>query len=191
MEKNTAGLKFKYNEKIVENLRKAFSGNAYVKIGIIGSGSTPGSIGYIAGVHEFGGNPRVTDKMRRFFRAAFGASIKQSTTHVHIPRRSFIRLTLMQKSTDYAAWIMSSRDKIFTEVAKGNIWTILTKVGMKWETYIHECFRTSGWGTWPKISSITEMGRLDDDAKGKGKVTRKPLRRTGALERAITHEVVL
>lgn len=191
MEKNTPGMKFKYNEKIIENLRKALSGDSYVKVGVLGSGGSEGSQVYIAGVHEFGGHPRVTDKMRGYFRAVFGASIKKTTTHITIPQRSFIRLSLATKSGEYSDWIKGNRDKIFTELAQGNIWTVLTKVGMKWENYIHECFRTRGWGQWAPISGLTEMGRRQDDAKGKGKVTRSPLRRTGALERSITHEVVL
>ena len=191
MEKNTPGLKFKYDERVVRNLKKAFSQESYVKVGILGGSGAQGSQAYIAGVHEFGGNPRVTDKMRRFFRAAFGASIRKDTTHIHIPRRSFIRLSLTQKGGEYTEWIKASRPQIFREIVAGNLFVILTKIGVQWENYIHECFRTSGWGSWPPISPITELGRLDDDAKGNGQVTRQPLRRTGALERSITHEVVL
>lgn len=47
----------------------------------------------IANVQEFGADITVTPKMRGFFRAVFGVSLKKSTTKITIPSRPFIRRT--------------------------------------------------------------------------------------------------
>lgn len=65
-----------------------------VKIGYISGGDYSG--GKIthkgkARVHEYGVDIPVTDKMRRFFIAKFNFALKASTTHIHIPERSFLR----------------------------------------------------------------------------------------------------
>lgn len=68
--------------------------------------STKAGVGYITGgdyaggkitnkglarVHEYGVNIFVTDKMRRFLSAVLDLHLKRSTTHIHIPERSFLR----------------------------------------------------------------------------------------------------
>lgn len=45
---------------------------------------------WLAGIHEFGCDIPVTDKMRRYL-AAQGLHLKKTTTHIHIPERSFLR----------------------------------------------------------------------------------------------------
>jgi hypothetical protein len=65
---------------------KDFDGRK-VKVGYFGSGHAQ----MLAAVHEFGVDIQVTEKMRKFFIAKFGIGIKQTTTHIKIPERSFIR----------------------------------------------------------------------------------------------------
>lgn len=56
-------------------------------MGYFGNGHTQ----MLAAVHEFGVDIPVTDKMRGFFRYKFGISLKQTTTVIRIPERSFLR----------------------------------------------------------------------------------------------------
>lgn len=61
----------------------------YVEVGILSSAG--GEMLTIASVQEFGANITVTDKMRGYMAANFGVHLKQSTTSIKIPERSFIR----------------------------------------------------------------------------------------------------
>lgn len=45
---------------------------------------------WLAGIHEYGCNIKVTPKMRRYL-AGKGLRLKKSTTHIRIPERSFLR----------------------------------------------------------------------------------------------------
>lgn len=62
----------------------------YVEIGIL-SDNADSKILMIAGVHEFGMDIEVTDKMRGYFLHTFGIPLKPDTHVIHIPERSFIR----------------------------------------------------------------------------------------------------
>lgn len=55
-----------------------------IQVGVFGEQA------YIAGVHEYGCNITVTDKMRGWL-AANGLHLKKTTTAIHIPERSFLR----------------------------------------------------------------------------------------------------
>lgn len=65
---------------------ESFNGRR-IEVGYFGSGHTQ----MLAAVHEFGVDIPVTDKMRGFFRYKFGISLKQTTTVIRIPERSFLR----------------------------------------------------------------------------------------------------
>lgn len=45
---------------------------------------------WLAGIHEYGCDIRVTEKMRGYL-ASQGLHLKKQTTHIHIPERSFLR----------------------------------------------------------------------------------------------------
>lgn len=60
-----------------------------VQIGILGKSGS--DVLKIAGVHEFGCDIPVTDKMRGFFAYNFGVHLKADTKVIKIPERSFIR----------------------------------------------------------------------------------------------------
>lgn len=53
-------------------------------------GSLQGSNQWLAGIHEYGCNIPVTPKMRAFLHRQ-GLHLKDSTTHIKIPERSFLR----------------------------------------------------------------------------------------------------
>lgn len=60
--------------------------NKSIEAGVL----TGGKQAMIARVHEFGVNIRVTPKMRAYLRT-IGIYLKNSTTHIRIPERSFVR----------------------------------------------------------------------------------------------------
>lgn len=59
--------------------------NKKVKVGAFN-----GDHAWLAGIHEYGCNIEVTPKMRAFLHRQ-GLHLKDSTTHIHIPERSFLR----------------------------------------------------------------------------------------------------
>lgn len=70
-------------EKMQQNA-KAVSGTA-VEVGVI-----EGEHQWLAGIHEYGCDIPVTDKMRGWL-GAHGLHLSKNTTHIHIPERSFLR----------------------------------------------------------------------------------------------------
>lgn len=60
----------------------------HIEIGIFGEDDS--EILMVAHVNEFGCQIEVTDKMRNYLRA-IGLPLKNETTHINIPERSFIR----------------------------------------------------------------------------------------------------
>lgn len=56
---------------------------------------------WLAGIHEFGCNIEITPKMRAYLRGR-GLYLKKTTTHIHIPERSFLR-TGYDKNRDAVA----------------------------------------------------------------------------------------
>ena len=74
----------------LERIRKVTTEimNTKLKVGIMAS---EGSIQWIIGmVHEYGASIKVTPKMRNFLHYK-GLHLKETTTHINIPERSFIR----------------------------------------------------------------------------------------------------
>ena len=69
--------------QLMENL-KSLNGRT-VEIGAL-----QGDNRWLAGIHEYGCDIPVTPKMRAFL-ASQGLPLKASTTHIHIPERSFLR----------------------------------------------------------------------------------------------------
>lgn len=49
-----------------------------------------GEHAWLASIHEYGCDIKVTPKMRKYL-AGRGLRLKKSTTHIHIPERSFLR----------------------------------------------------------------------------------------------------
>ena len=56
-----------------------------VQVGVL-----QGDHAWLAGIHEYGCDIPVTPKMRAFLHSQ-GLHLKESTTHIHIPERSFLR----------------------------------------------------------------------------------------------------
>lgn len=71
-------------------------------------------IAMIAGVHEFGTRIKVTDKMRAFL-AANGMPLKNSTTEIIIPERSFLRTGAVLAEED----VQKAAEKFIMDVIIG------------------------------------------------------------------------
>ena len=72
------------NLDIIINNLKGLSG-ASVEVGVL-----EGAHQWLAGIHEYGCDIRVTDKMRAFLHYN-GLHLSPNTTVIHIPERSFLR----------------------------------------------------------------------------------------------------
>lgn len=57
-----------------------------VNVGVLGGGENA----WLAGIHEYGCNIPVTEKMRKYLHSQ-GLHLKPTTTEIHIPERSFLR----------------------------------------------------------------------------------------------------
>lgn len=83
------GMKVSYKTKDdgFPSMRKrleAVNGGA-VEVGVL-----QGESAWLASIHEYGCDIPVTEKMRVFLHSQ-GLHLKESTTHIHIPERSFLR----------------------------------------------------------------------------------------------------
>lgn len=145
----------KWNKAALDALDKLLTQDLSVKVGVLDDGALhPGDkIGAaaLAAVHEFG------------------------SASQHIPERSFLRKTEFMKKDQYLGWIDKNRDELFKAVMEGKLYfQVLPKVGALWVSYIIECFKSGGFGSWKPL---------------KVRVGGKPLIDTGALLRSISFEV--
>lgn len=74
-----------------------------------------GEQAWLAGIHEFGCNITVTPRMRAYLHRR-GLHLKESTTHIYIPERSFLRTgfdtnraTVMEKAQRMAVDVATGR----------------------------------------------------------------------------------
>ena len=81
----------KVSRKTTKNLLPKIKANAKkLSDTSVEVGAFDGEHSWLAGIHEYGCNIKVTDKMRAYLNA-HGLHLKKSTTTIHIPERSFLR----------------------------------------------------------------------------------------------------
>lgn len=97
-----------------------------------------GELEMIAGVHEFGMNIGVTDKMRGWFRGQ-GTSLKKTTTHIKIPERSFIRAGFDANIQEFTAFT----DKTLHDALESGIptKTVMNMLALMFKGQIQEFMR--------------------------------------------------
>lgn len=71
---------------------------------------------WLAGIHEYGLDIEVTDKMRKYL-ASQGLYLRKETTHIHIPERSFLRSGFDQCKGD----VMKKGKLLIIQVADGKM----------------------------------------------------------------------
>lgn len=89
---------------------EAISGSA-VEVGVL-----QGESAWLASIHEYGCDIPVTEKMRAYLHGQ-GLHLKDTTTHIHIPERAFLR-TGYDKSRDD---VMKKAKLLLAEVASGRM----------------------------------------------------------------------
>lgn len=82
------GVKFKTVKDDFPKMEASLKGlnGKKVNVGILSGGEQA----WLAGIHEYGLNITVTEKMRKYLHSQ-GLHLKPSTTEIHIPERSFLR----------------------------------------------------------------------------------------------------
>lgn len=75
-----------------------------------------GEHAWLAAIHEYGLDIEVTPKMRAFLHRK-GLHLKKSTTHIHIPERSFLRAGYDKHRDE----ILKKAGKLLADVTAGNI----------------------------------------------------------------------
>jgi len=145
-----------------------------VQIGILGDDSKEPSILMIATVQEYGVNITVTDKMRAFLHYQ-GLHLKDSTTEIKIPERSFIR----------AGW----------DTAKEDTQKVITKLlpsVLKLNMSVNDFYEIIGNYVVGKLHEYVDL--ISEPALHPFTIERKgsthPLIDTGRLNQAITYQVV-
>lgn len=106
-------VKWKVNKDLLAQMKKnvkAVSGTS-VEVGVL-----EGEHQWLAGIHEYGCDIPVTDKMRGWL-GAHGLHLNPNTTHIHIPERSFLRAGYDQESPT----VLKHASAILADVAAGNM----------------------------------------------------------------------
>lgn len=78
-----------------------------VEVGVL-----KGKDAWLASIHEYGCDIEVTDRMRAYLRGQ-GLHLKSTTTHIHIPERSFLRTGFDKNRDD----VVAKAQKILADVA--------------------------------------------------------------------------
>lgn len=89
---------------------QAINGEA-VEVGVL-----KGESAWLASIHEYGCDIPVTDKMRAYLHGQ-GLHLKDSTTHIHIPERSFLRTGYDENRDD----VMKKAQQMLADVAEGRM----------------------------------------------------------------------
>ncbi|ERT62240.1 hypothetical protein [Peptoniphilus sp. BV3C26] len=144
-----------------------------VRIGILSSAE--GEILMIANVHEYGCDIPVTDKMRGYFRGAFGINIKKDTTKIRIPERSFIRSSYDENKGKFRTFDDYLNAVLDMKISVQDFYQI---IGNACVNTIKEYIRR---GDFEPDSSLTLERK---------KPKTKPLIDTGRLINAIDYEVI-
>ena len=82
-----------------------------VEVGVL-----KGESKWLAGIHEYGLNIEVTEKMRKYL-ASQGLYLRKETTHIHIPERSFLRSGFDKYQDDVA----KKGQQLLLQVADGKM----------------------------------------------------------------------
>lgn len=136
-------------------------------------GCIKGEHAWLAGIHEYGCNIKVTPRMRAFLHYK-GYHLQKSTTVIQIPERSFIRTG----HDTYVDEVMKKASKLLGQVASGNMSSdqLLNFVGLTLSTKIKKYARD--------LSSPPNSGMT---VKEKG--SSNPLVDTGSMIEGISFEV--
>lgn len=142
-----------------------------IKVGVFGADDS--ELAMIAGVHEYGTEIPVTDKMRGWF-AANGYPLKMTTTKIVIPERSFLRSGFDENIND----ITNKMEELLPAILSSRVNSDVFKnaVGLEFAGLIQKRIRDL---RSPSNSSMTVERKNSSN----------PLVDSGRLIGAIRHEV--
>lgn len=108
------GVKFKTVKDDFPKMEASLKGlnGKKVNVGVLGGGEQA----WLAGIHEYGCNIPVTEKMRKYLHSQ-GLHLKPSTKTIHIPERSFLRTG----HDTHIAKILDKIDDILPDLVDGNM----------------------------------------------------------------------
>ena len=108
------------------------NGNA-IEVGVL-----QGESAWLASIHEYGCDITVTPKMRAFLHMA-GLHLKDSTTHIKIPERSFLRTGYDENRAD----VIQKAQRLMADVVSGDMGegTLLMAVGEELSSKIKDYAR--------------------------------------------------
>ena len=180
-------------KKLVEEMTKNYT----VKVGLLAekNGSEEVSpnldMAGLAMVHEFGATIKVTDKMRAYFRYAYGINLKKSTKEINIPARSWLQMPITRNNgADLRKLIKEKADltKNDIELAQefiaeygesGILKDLALAVGVSAKEQIDKAFESEGFGEWQPNSPLT--------IKNKG--SSMPLIDKGRFKKIVTYDI--
>lgn len=132
---------------------------------------------------ECGATIKVTDKMRKYL-ASQGLYLKNTTTEIHIPARSFLQMPLQEKSKEITkktkqGYSVQEIDYAIKQNAN-MIYNFALVLGANCLEAIQEAFNTKGFGEWKENHPFTV----------KQKKSSSPLIDTGTLRQKVSFEVL-
>ena len=164
---------YEIDRAALDNIRAAMRDKSHVEIGLFDRKSA-----MLGAIHEFGANPRLTEKQRRWFHNHFGVWLMQP---LHIPSRSFMRKTVAQQRSNFVTWMQGEAGWMLDAMlTSGSLFGILIQWGVWWRNAIRGCFVSQGFGQWEPLRPLT----LRDNPGGSA------LYRTGKLINALAWKLV-
>lgn len=183
--------------KALNDLMKDLDKKVSIRVGIIGSQAyekhphTDLTMAHLGAIHEFGATIKVTDKMRAYLHH-IGIHLKEDTTTIEIPARSFLRETFFnsdakERLMDFAGLGSREFNKEYFEMKLAQnpefFMDVCKAIGAKALEMVQDSFRAGGYPTqWQPISEVTRKNRIADPNS-------PPLQDTGDLMDSITVEV--
>lgn len=164
-------------EVLMAKLQKLANIGGMVKAGVLeGAKNADGKdvLDY-ASIQEFGGQIKVTDKMRGFLAVNYGIHLRKDTTHITIPPRSFLRSTYQKHRRE---WF----DIVARAIKEGKGELALEYAGMRMQDDI---IQTIQGNMPPPNSAATTMIKQKIAPAAVGKT----LMQTGTLVHSINYEV--
>lgn len=164
------GVKYKTKKDNFPNVQRSLEMLKGKKVTV---GCLKGEHAWLAGIHEYGCNIKVTPRMRAFLHAK-GYHLKSSTMVIQIPERSFIRTG----HDTYVDEVMSKSSKLLGQVVSGEMSgnQLLDFVGLTLSTKIKKYAR-----------DLSSPPNSDMTVNEKG--SSNPLVDTGSMIEGITFEV--
>ena len=180
-------------KKLVEEMTKNYT----VKVGLLAekNGSEEVSpnldMAGLGAVHEFGATIKVTDKMRAYFRYAYGINLKKSTKEIKIPARSWLEMPITRNNgADLRKLIKEKADLTKNDIElvqefiseygeSGILKDLALAVGVSAKEQIDKAFESEGFGEWQSDSPLTI----------KNKNSSMPLIDKGRFRKTITYDI--